>query len=265
MKKNDVIVAVRVRPFNDRELRLGSECCVQMTDTMTTLKDQFGNKRDFTFDYSFWSHDGFEVDKDGYSSKSYPESPFADQQLVYSKLGAQVLDNAWEGYHCCLFAYGQTGSGKSYSMIGYGKNEGIVPLVCDEIFKRIESNQDKNNFYEVYVSMLEIYNEKIQDLLEQDPNKKPTSGLKVRQNQKGMVWVDKLSKHAVDSYEAIAKKMDEGYTSRSIGATLMNQTSSRAHTIITIEFKQIRHSEQGRVQKLSCINLVDLAGSEKAG
>jgi len=85
--------------------------------------------------------------------------------------------------------------------------------------------------------MLEIYNEKVQDLLEKDERKKPVGGLKVRENRGGQVYVQDLSKHAVDSYEAIAQKMDEGYTNRSIGATLMNQTSSRAHTIITIEFK----------------------------
>jgi kinesin family protein 13 len=55
-------------------------------------------------------------------------------------LGKEVLDNAWQGYHCCLFAYGQTGSGKSYSMVGYGKNPGIVPMACDEIFSRIKAN-----------------------------------------------------------------------------------------------------------------------------
>jgi kinesin family member 13 len=113
--------------------------------------------------------------------------------------------------------------------------------------------------------MLEIYNEKVQDLLERNQNKKPIGGLKVRENQKGMVYVESLSKHPVDSYEQIAKKMDEGYTSRSIGATLMNQTSSRAHTIITIEFKQVREEEGRKIEKLSVINLVDLAGSEKAG
>jgi hypothetical protein len=69
------------------------------------------------------------------------------------------LNNAWEGYHCCLFAYGQTGSGKSYSMVGYGKNKGIVPISCDEIFKRIENNKDPNLKYQVQFSMLEIYNE----------------------------------------------------------------------------------------------------------
>ena len=55
------------------------------------------------------------------------------------------MDNAWQGYHCCLFAYGQTGSGKSYSMIGYDKNPGIVPMAMAEIFKRINANTDPNN------------------------------------------------------------------------------------------------------------------------
>jgi len=133
-----------------------------------------------------------------------------------------VLDNAWEGYHCCLFAYGQTGAGKSYSMVGYGKNKGIVPLACDQIFKRIESNTDTNKTYQVSFSMLEIYNEKVQDLLMADQSKKPTGGLKVRESQGGQVYVQGLSKHPVDSYEMIAQKTDEGYHNRSIGSTLMN-------------------------------------------
>jgi hypothetical protein len=92
------------------------------------------------------------------------------------------LDNAWQGYHCCLFAYGQTGSGKSYSMIGYEGNPGIVPMAMSEIFKRIKENKDPLNQYEVLFSMLEIYNEKVQDLLQHDKKQKPPGGLKVRQN-----------------------------------------------------------------------------------
>ncbi len=79
------------------------------------------------------------------------------------------------------------------------------------------------------------------------------------------VYVQDLSKHPVDSYEAIEAKMDEGYRNRSIGSTLMNATSSRAHTIITIEFKQIEFVDGRKNEKFSVINLVDLAGSEKAG
>lgn len=71
--------------------------------------------RPFTFDYSFWSHDGFDVDDNGICVKT--SDKYADQGYVYDCLGKQVLDNAWEGYNCCLFAYGQTGAGKSYSMV----------------------------------------------------------------------------------------------------------------------------------------------------
>ena len=70
-----------------------------------------------------------------------------------------------DGYNCCLFAYGQTGSGKSYSMLGYGQNKGVVPIVCDEIFKKIKATKETNKSFEVTVSMMEIYNETIRDLL----------------------------------------------------------------------------------------------------
>jgi len=106
-------------------------------------------------------------------------------------------------------------------MVGYGSNKGIVPIACDEIFKRINLNQDKNLEYQVQFSMLEIYNEKVQDLLI-PPKNKPAGGLKVRESATGAVYVEGLSKHPVDCYKMIAEKMDEGYNNRSIGSTLMN-------------------------------------------
>ena len=90
--------------------------------------------------------------------KDSPSSIYADQRTVYNDLGVGVLNNAFEGYHCCLFAYGQTGSGKSYSMVGYGKNKGIIPIVCEEIFKRIDTVESNTLHCEVQASMLEIYN-----------------------------------------------------------------------------------------------------------
>ncbi len=128
-----VKVAVRVRPFNAREKELNSTLCVAMEGPMTILTNPEDQKeRPYTFDYSFWSHDGFENDEAGYSRAVDPK--YADQQRVFDLVGKEVLDNAWEGYHCCLFAYGQTGAGKSYSMVGYGANRGIVPIACEEIF-----------------------------------------------------------------------------------------------------------------------------------
>ena len=256
-------VGVRVRPFNTREKDHQSECIIEMPgQNQTKIKDETGKERTFTFDHSFWSHDGYRVLDDGYLQPV--DENYADQKKVFDAVGRQILENAWEGYHCCLFAYGQTGSGKSYSMVGYGANKGIIPISCDEIFKRIGENQEKDKTYEVQVSMLEIYNEKVQDLLIR-PDKRPQGGLKIRESKVLGIFVEGLTKYPVTSYEEISKKMDEGYNNRTIGSTLMNATSSRAHTIVTIEFRQITMFAKRKSEKLSMINLVDLAGSERSG
>ena len=257
-----VKVAVRVRPFNTREKENNSVCCIEMTENQTTIKDELGQPKTFTFDHSFWSHDCYIELENGYLSPD-DSGKYTDQKIVFETLGKQILDNAWEGYHCCLFAYGQTGSGKSYSMVGYGANKGIVPISCEEIFKRISENKDEQIHYEVEVSMLEIYNEKVQDLLV-PINKRPPTGLKIRESKALGVFVADLTKYPVSSYEEISNKMDEGYQNRTIGSTLMNSTSSRAHTIVTIEFKQVNTQGKLKSEKLSKINLVDLAGSERA-
>ena len=258
-----IVVGVRVRPFNQREKARESQCCIDMPGgNQTKIFDETGKEKTFTFDHSFWSHDGFRTLENGYMEPE--DDKYADQKIVFDTVGVQILDNAWQGYHCCLFAYGQTGAGKSYSMVGYGENKGIVPISCNEIFRRIGENKDPDKSYEVQVSMLEIYNEKVQDLLI-NPNKRPQSGLKIRESKVLGIFVDGLSKHPVTSYDEISKKMDDGYNNRTIGSTLMNATSSRAHTIVTIEFRQITMVAKKKSEKLSMINLVDLAGSERSG
>lgn len=125
----NIKVAVRVRPFNEREKLLGSECCVKMNQKQTILIGENNQKnKTFTFDHCFWSHDGFSTKKNGYLSPK--NSQYADQDLVYKELGKDLLKNSLKGYNCCLFAYGQTGSGKSYSIFGYNKNKGLVPMIC---------------------------------------------------------------------------------------------------------------------------------------
>jgi kinesin family member 13 len=111
-----VKVAVRVRPFNGREKELGSDLCIGMHDKTTTLLGIVQNilfkidledpkkNRDFTFDYSFWSHDAFENDENGYTYGTC--NKYAAQRLVFDTVGKEILKNAWDGYHCCLFAYG---------------------------------------------------------------------------------------------------------------------------------------------------------------
>ena len=252
-------VAVRVRPFNSREK--DSKLIIDMQDTQTIIENPAnGEKKVFNFDYSFWSHDGFIREEDGYL-KPEPGGRYADQKYVFEVLGQEILDNAWEGYNCCLFAYGQTGSGKSYSMVGYGANEGIVPISCQKIFERIEQKQkeEPNIKYEVYVSMLEIYNEKIQDLLV-SPNKRESQNLKIKEINKEY-FVSGLTNLPVDNYESIARIMEKGNDNRTVASTNMNATSSRAHTIISIQLKVKR---DGKPLRDSTINLVDLAGSERS-
>ncbi|CAE8640299.1 unnamed protein product, partial [Polarella glacialis] len=155
-----VAVGVRIRPFNDREKALNAQLCIDVDGPTTIIQnppdvaEETGKGKEpkrFTFDASFWSHDGFEMDENGYTRASGPDSRYADQQVVFETFGKKILDSAWEGYHCCLFAYGQTGSGKSYSMVGYGANKGIVPISCEDIFRRISENKDVGLRFEVLV------------------------------------------------------------------------------------------------------------------
>uniref|UniRef100_A0A7E4V2Q9 Kinesin-like protein n=1 Tax=Panagrellus redivivus TaxID=6233 RepID=A0A7E4V2Q9_PANRE len=261
----NVVVAVRVRPFNDREKQRNAQLIIDMPDgKSTSIRDPNASKDEpkwFTFDYSYWSNDGYKTLSNGYLSPD--KGHYADQKRVFEDLGKGVLDNAWNGYNCSLFAYGQTGSGKSYSIVGTKKNKGIIPLVCEELFNRIESNKDAGNTeYQVTISMLEIYCERVRDLLSNEPP--PKGGLKVREHPKTGFYVENLTTVPVNSYKEIEKKVNEGTRNRTIAATNMNATSSRAHTIVKIQFVQkIPKAGGGTTTKSSEVNLVDLAGSER--
>lgn len=258
-----VKVAVRVRPFNSREKDRGAKIVLDMIGALTQITDPEnpGNPpKEFTFDFSYWSHDGFHEDENGYLVAD--NDKYATQRKVFDDLGQGVLNNAFEGFNCSLFAYGQTGAGKSYSMVGYGNNKGIVPITCDELFKAM-TNSSGEIKYQVSFSMLEIYNEQVRDLLVKN---NPKGGLQVRQNPKeGNFFVQNLKRVAVVSYEDIERRIEEGTANRTVAATQMNATSSRAHTVVTIVFDQISKNATGQeTKKSSNINLVDLAGSERA-
>ena len=213
MSAESVKVAGRVRPFNGREKEANSKCIIRMKGPVTTIiNPEDDSDKEFAFDYSYWSHDGFIVDENGYNtSKGAEPSKFggvyADQQAVYDSLGAQVLENAWAGFNCCLFAYGQTGSGKSYSFVGYGSNKGVIPQVCDNVFQTKTKMECDALQIQVYVSMLEIYNEKLRDLLMPQKEQKE---LKIRNDKKLGTYVEGLKRAAVGSYKEIEKCIDTG-------------------------------------------------------
>ncbi|XP_054550939.1 kinesin-like protein KIF28P [Talpa occidentalis] len=227
--------------------------------TTTTIQDPKNPEhlKTFTFDLAYWSHNGFETDKDGVFISADPGSKFAGQREIFHDLGRGILDSAWQGYNSTLLAYGQTGSGKSYSMIGFGANKGLIPNVCEELFQEIE-NRERDKEYQVTFSMLEIYNEQVRDLLSR--TKKP-GGLKVREDQQLGFYVEGLKSVPCENYAQIERLMEQGTRTRTTASTNMNTSSSRSHMVITIQFKQVFLDRD--FTKQSVINLVDLAGSER--
>uniref|UniRef100_A0A8B9DZD5 plus-end-directed kinesin ATPase n=1 Tax=Anser cygnoides TaxID=8845 RepID=A0A8B9DZD5_ANSCY len=255
MSGASVKVAVRVRPFNSRETSKESKCIIQMQGNSTSIINPKNPKeapKSFSFDYSYWSH-------------TSPEDPcFASQNRVYNDIGKEMLLHAFEGYNVCIFAYGQTGAGKSYTMMGKQEESqaGIIPQLCEELFEKINDNSNEEMSYSVEVSYMEIYCERVRDLL----NPKNKGNLRVREHPLLGPYVEDLSKLAVTSYTDIADLMDAGNKARTVAATNMNETSSRSHAVFTIVFTQKKHDAETDLstEKVSKISLVDLAGSERA-
>lgn len=254
---------------------------------------------------------------------------FSTQGMVYRDIGEEMLQHSFDGmlllhsliatsfafdkifkiflgYNVCIFAYGQTGAGKSYTMMGRQEiegQEGIIPMLCKDLFRRIQDDAssdlkfnvsflthfrksrklfNKNFIPKVEVSYMEIYCERVRDLL----NPKNKGNLKVREHPLLGPYVEDLSKLAVTSYEDIHDLIDEGNKARTVAATNMNETSSRSHAVFTIFFTQQRHDQLTDLVtekvnifetitndihiyitilfQVSKISLVDLAGSERA-
>ncbi|MED6258608.1 Kinesin-like protein kif1a, partial [Ilyodon furcidens] len=250
-----VKVAVRVRPFNSREIGKESKCIIQMSGNTTTILNpkQPKENKSFNFDYSYWSH-------------TTPEDlNYASQMQVYKDIGEEMLLHAFEGYNVCIFAYGQTGAGKSYTMMGRQEKDqqGIIPLLCEDLFTKINDISNDNSMsYSVEVSYMEIYCERVRDLL----NPKNKGNLRVREHPLLGPYVEDLSKLAVTSYNDIQDLMDSGNKARTVAATNMNETSSRSHAVFNIIFTQKKHDmeTENTSEKVSKISLVDLAGSERA-
>ena len=260
----NIKVVVRVRPFNNREKERNAKCVVSMKGAQTILtppapetrnkgavKASLDGTKTFAFDKSYWSFDK-------------KTSNFAGQDDLFGDLGKPLLDNAFQGYNNCIFAYGQTGSGKSYSMMGYGEDQGVIPRICRDMFQRIEKmhHEDKNLTSTVEVSYLEIYNERVRDLL----NPSTKGNLKVREHPATGPYVEDLAKLVVRDFAEIDHLMDEGNKARTVAATNMNESSSRSHAVFTLTLTQKRHDAETSMdtEKVAKISLVDLAGSERA-
>ncbi|XP_044145284.1 kinesin-like protein KIF16B isoform X1 [Bufo gargarizans] len=256
-----VKVAVRVRPMNRREKDLEAKFIIEIEGkktAITNIKLPDGitgdSSRDrtkvFTYDFSFFSAD-------------CKNSNYVSQERVFRDLGTDVLKSAFEGYNACVFAYGQTGSGKSYTMMGNTGDSGLIPRICEGLFSRIADATRKGDAsFRTEVSYLEIYNERVRDLLRRKSSK--TFNLRVREHPKEGPYVEDLSKHLVQNYSDVEELMDAGNINRTTAATGMNDVSSRSHAIFTINFTQAKFDAEMPCETVSKIHLVDLAGSERA-
>lgn len=255
-----VKVAVRVRPFNQRELNMDSRLIIEMDGKKTRISNpkismschqgDIGRDRfkEFIYDYSYWSVNG-------------TDPHYASQEEVFDDLGTKVVDSAFEGYNACTFAYGQTGSGKTHTMMGSENEVGLIPRICETLFARMQQSKDDGITFRTEVSYLEIYNEKVKDLLKKDTQQ---HSLRLREHPKLGPYVQDLSKHLVMDYHDVEELMKQGNSIRTTAATKMNDTSSRSHAIFTLTFVQAKFDRDMPIETVSKIHLVDLAGSERA-
>ncbi|KAM8738813.1 kinesin-like protein KIF16B isoform 2-T6 [Acanthopagrus schlegelii] len=253
-----VRVAVRVRPLNKRERQLSSSVIVHVKENTTSIHKPSsvgGEKlkdRVKIFSYEF-----------SYDSTDRRSPAFASQERIFHDLGSDVLKAAFEGLNTCVFAYGQTGSGKSYTMMGHADDKGLIPRICEGLFSEIRSKNKAVSFC-TEVSYLEIYNERVQDLLTKRTAPTDGGGLRVREHPRDGPYVENLSKHSILSHSDLEDLIFLGNANRTTASTGMNNVSSRSHAIFTISITQAWLDAELPRETLSKIHLVDLAGSERA-
>uniref|UniRef100_A0A673I730 Kinesin-like protein n=1 Tax=Sinocyclocheilus rhinocerous TaxID=307959 RepID=A0A673I730_9TELE len=213
------------------------------------LPDSREKFMEFGFDFCYWSGD--------------PAAPnYASQEEVFQDLGVCVLSGASEGYNVCLFAYGQTGSGKTYTMMGTPDSIGLAPRICQVSYWHLRDTKANHNLI-FPLSFLEIYNERVRDLLRGAEQKKPAP-LRVREHPEKGPYVQGLSQHVVTDYKQAVDLLEEGIANRITAATHVHDASSRSHAIFTIQYTQAILENNLPSEIVSKINLVDLAGSERA-
>ncbi|CAO3597648.1 unnamed protein product [Absidia cylindrospora] len=242
-KGTNIQVVLRCRGRNENELSAESpiivEPCNQKDILLTTT-----NKL-FSFDRVF--------------------DQYATQENIYDEVVQPILDQVLKGFNCTIFAYGQTGSGKTYTMEGsleqqHTKDAGIIPRVITNLFDMLEA---KNSEYSVKVSLLELYNEELRDLLN-PTNHQQGRQIKIFEDKLGSgVIVQGIDERFIQNAQEGLNVLRAGIKHRSIGTTKCNDKSSRSHCVFSL-ISHIRESVPGKedVFRIAKLNLVDLAGSE---
>ncbi|KAK4186870.1 kinesin heavy chain [Podospora australis] len=238
---NSIKVVARFRPQNRIEIESGGQPIVTFDGQDTCTVDSKEAQGSFTFDRVF--------------DMSCKQSDIFDFSIK------PTVDDILNGYNGTVFAYGQTGAGKSYTMMGTNiddeNGKGVIPRIVEQIFTNILSSA-ANIEYTVRVSYMEIYMERIRDLLAPQNDNLP-----VHEEKNRGVYVKGLLEIYVSSVQEVFEVMRRGGNARAVAATNMNQESSRSHSIFVITITQ-KNVETGSA-KSGQLFLVDLAGSEKVG
>ena len=235
----NVKVIARFRPMNELEKSSGNEQVVVFTSP-TSL--QFNSSREknvyrFNFDRIF--------------------PPSSTQEDIYSFGVKEIIDSVLNGYNGTVLAYGQTSSGKTYTMQGEMESydtQGIIPRMVSHVFKHIYKTEGTD--FILKVSMIEIYQEKIRDLLDIS-----RINLNIREDNIKGIYVDGCSERYVGNEQDVLNLLELGSSNRAQAATNMNEHSARSHSIFILSINQTNKKEGG--SKIGKLYLVDLAGSEK--
>ncbi|XP_008113545.1 kinesin-like protein KIF11 [Anolis carolinensis] len=259
-KGKNIQVVVRCRPFNTSERKSNSYSVVECEHARKEITVRAGSVNDktsrktYTFDMVFGAQ--------------------AKQIDVYRSVICPILDEVLMGYNCTVFAYGQTGTGKTFTMEGErSPNEeftweedplaGVIPRTLHQIFEKLAENGTE---FSVKVSLLEIYNEELFDLLNQSPD----VGEKLQmfddpRNKRGVI-IKGLEEITVHNKDEVYEILERGAAKRKTAATYMNQYSSRSHSVFSVTLHMKETTIDGEeLVKIGKLNLVDLAGSENIG
>lgn len=248
-------VVVRIRPLSSKEIQDNRNIATKAYEDRGSIE----------------VHSPASFDNSNQSSEQAKQFSFdavfserATQRKIYDTCAAPVVQSVLEGYNGTIFAYGQTGAGKTHTMEGVPNDKelrGIIPNAFQQVFDHV-ALKGSDETYLVRASYFEIYNEEIRDLLSSNPK----ASLELKESADTGIYVKNLTSKVVKSFPEIDSVMQAGKKNRSVGATLMNQGSSRSHSVFVIVVeccsKDQRGEEHIRVGKL---NLVDLAGSERQG
>ncbi|PKI47663.1 hypothetical protein CRG98_031949 [Punica granatum] len=241
--KGNIRVFCRCRPLNEQEVTAEAPMAVDFessSDGDLTVKSNGAFRKTYKFDAVF--------------------GPQADQADVF-KDTAPFATSVLDGYNVCIFAYGQTGTGKTYTMEGTEEARGVNYSTLEELFHIIKEREQIYQ-YDITVSVLEVYNEQIRDLLASGTQSgPPAKRLEIRQSGEGTHHVPGLTEAHVNNMNEVWEVLQTGSNARAIGSTNSNEHSSRSHCIHCVMVKG-ENLLNGECTK-SKLWLVDLAGSER--